>query len=104
MTRRELRENVFNMLFRVEFHDEGEMTGQLGMMEDEVENIKEEDAASDLASPSGETVSCNGGHSHLKNDNRHNQNKAVPKFQQILRAHYKTCFILRKADLVGDEL
>ena len=45
MTRRELRENVFKMLFRVEFHEEGEMTGQLGMMEDEVENIKEEDAA-----------------------------------------------------------
>ena len=44
MTRRELRENVFKMLFRVEFHEEGEMTGQLGMMEDEVENIKEEDA------------------------------------------------------------
>ena len=45
MTRRELRENVFKMLFRVEFHEEGEMTGQLGLMEDEVENIKEEDVA-----------------------------------------------------------
>lgn len=45
MTRRELRENVFKMLFRVEFHEEGEMTGQLGMMDDELENIKEEDAA-----------------------------------------------------------
>ena len=45
MTRRELRENVFKMLFRVEFHEEGEMVGQLGMIEDEVENIKEEDAA-----------------------------------------------------------
>lgn len=45
MTRRELRENVFKMLFRVEFHEEGEMPGQLGMMDDELENIKEEDAA-----------------------------------------------------------
>ena len=45
MTRRELRENVFKMLFRVEFHEENEMTGQLGMMDDEIENIKEEDVA-----------------------------------------------------------
>ena len=45
MTRRELRENVFKMLFRVEFHEEGEMSGQLGMMDDELENIKEEDIA-----------------------------------------------------------
>ena len=45
MTRRELRENVFKMLFRVEFHEEGEMPEQLGMMDDELENIKEEDAA-----------------------------------------------------------
>lgn len=45
MTRRELRENVFKMLFRVEFHEEGEMPDQLGMMDDELENIKEEDAA-----------------------------------------------------------
>ena len=45
MTRRELRENVFKMLFRVEFHEEGEMTEQLGMMDDEFENIKDEDVA-----------------------------------------------------------
>lgn len=45
MTRRELRENVFKMLFRVEFHEGDEMAGQLGMMDEEVENIKEEDAA-----------------------------------------------------------
>lgn len=45
MTRRELRENVFKMLFRVEFHEEGEMSGQLGMMDEELENIKEEDSA-----------------------------------------------------------
>jgi N utilization substance protein B len=45
MTRRELRENVFKMLFRVEFHEENEMAGQLGMLDDEFENIKEEDFA-----------------------------------------------------------
>ena len=43
MTRRELRENVFSMLFRVEFHEEGEMTEQLGLLEEELENIKSED-------------------------------------------------------------
>ena len=45
MKRRELRENVFKMLFRVEFHEENEMAGQLGMLDDEFENIKEEDFA-----------------------------------------------------------
>ena len=45
MTRRELRENVFKMLFRVEFHEENQMAGQLGMLDDEFENIKEEDFA-----------------------------------------------------------
>ena len=45
MTRRELRENVFKMLFRVEFHEENEMAGQIGMLDDELENIKEADAA-----------------------------------------------------------
>lgn len=46
MTRRELRENVFKMLFRVEFHEEGEMCEQLeDLMDDELENIKEEDVA-----------------------------------------------------------
>lgn len=43
MTRRELRENVFMMLFRVEFHEEGEMTEQLGLLEEELENVKAED-------------------------------------------------------------
>lgn len=45
MTRRELRENVFKMLFRVEFHEEGEMTEQLGLYEEEVEDMREEDSA-----------------------------------------------------------
>lgn len=43
MTRRELRENVFKMLFRVEFHEEGEMTEQLTLLDEELENIKEDD-------------------------------------------------------------
>ena len=45
MTRRELRENVFKMLFRVEFHEETEMTEQLDLFGEEVENITEEDSA-----------------------------------------------------------
>ena len=44
MTRRELRENVFKMLFRVEFHEEGEMPEQLNLVDDEFENVKEADA------------------------------------------------------------
>ena len=45
MTRRELRENVFKMLFRVEFHEEGAMPEQMELLDDELDNIKEEDAA-----------------------------------------------------------
>lgn len=44
MTRRELRENVFKMLFRVEFHEEGEMPEQLNLVDDEFENVKEADS------------------------------------------------------------
>lgn len=44
MTRRELRENVFKMLFRVEFHEDGGMSEQLALLGDDLENIKEEDA------------------------------------------------------------
>ena len=43
MTRRELRENVFMMLFRVEFHEEGEITEQLNLLKEELEDIKAED-------------------------------------------------------------
>lgn len=45
MTRSKLRENVFMMLFRVEFHDEAEMTEQLVLFEDELENLNEKDSA-----------------------------------------------------------
>lgn len=43
MTRRELRENVFMMLFRVEFHEEGAMTEQLGLLEEDLVDVKPED-------------------------------------------------------------
>lgn len=45
MTRRELRENVFKMLFRVEFHEEAELTEQLELLSSELENVTEEDSA-----------------------------------------------------------
>ena len=45
MTRRELRENVFKMLFRVEFHEEAELTEQLELLSNELENVTEEDSA-----------------------------------------------------------
>ncbi len=43
MSRREIRENVFKMLFRVEFHDEEDMKEQLGMFEEELAHLNEED-------------------------------------------------------------
>jgi N utilization substance protein B len=43
MTRRELRENMFKMLFRVEFHNQDEIPEQLGLFEEELEHIKESD-------------------------------------------------------------
>jgi N utilization substance protein B len=45
MTRRKLRENMFRMLFRVEFHDEDEMKEQFGLFEEELEDVSEEDQA-----------------------------------------------------------
>ena len=43
MSRREIRENVFKMLFRVEFHDEEDMNEQLSMFEEELAHSNEED-------------------------------------------------------------
>ncbi len=43
MSRREIRENVFKLLFRVEFHDNDEMQEQFDMIEDELGNISEAD-------------------------------------------------------------
>lgn len=45
MTRRELRENIFKMLFRVEFHNEEEIPEQLALFEEEIAGLKEEDKA-----------------------------------------------------------
>ncbi len=38
MTRSKIRENVFKMLFRVEFHDADELFEQLELLNDELEN------------------------------------------------------------------
>ena len=43
MTRRQLRENIFKMLFRVEFHDDKELPEQLILFEDELEPISEDE-------------------------------------------------------------
>lgn len=45
MTRRELRENIFKMLFRVEFHNEEEIPEQLALFEEEIAGLNEEDKA-----------------------------------------------------------
>ena len=42
MTRRELRESVFKMLFRVDFYEQGELTEQLKLFTEELENLKEQ--------------------------------------------------------------
>ena len=44
MTRRQLRERIFKMLFRVEFYDNEENPEQLGAFLDDEEPIAEEDA------------------------------------------------------------
>ena len=43
MTRRELREQVFLMLFRVEFHDASEMNEQLSLYSEQLEGCSEKD-------------------------------------------------------------
>lgn len=43
MTRRALRENIFKMLFRVEFHEANEMRDQLALFEEQLEGLKEAD-------------------------------------------------------------
>ena len=43
MTRREIRENVFMMLFRIEFHDQTDMDEQISLFEEELAALKEED-------------------------------------------------------------
>ena len=43
MTRREIRENIFKMLFRIEFHEKGEMPEQFSMYEEELSRADEEE-------------------------------------------------------------
>jgi N utilization substance protein B len=43
MTRRKLRENVFKMLFRAEFHEREDMEEQIALFEDETEQMNEDD-------------------------------------------------------------
>ena len=43
MSRREIRENVFKMLFRVEFHEQEEMNEQLVLFGEELDALKEAD-------------------------------------------------------------
>ena len=43
MTRREIRENVCKMLFRVEFHEQEEMNEQLVLFGEELDALKEAD-------------------------------------------------------------
>ncbi|MBO5259053.1 MAG: transcription antitermination factor NusB [Agathobacter sp.] len=43
MTRREIRENVFKMLFRAEFHEAEEMTEQVSLFEEELSEAKEDE-------------------------------------------------------------
>lgn len=43
MTRREIREQVFKMLFRVEFYNQEEMSEQIALCEDDACSWKEKD-------------------------------------------------------------
>ena len=45
MTRRALREQVFLMLFRVEFHDAEELNEQIALYKEQLEECSEEDCA-----------------------------------------------------------
>ena len=43
MTRSKIRENVFKMLFRVEFHDKSELAEQMELLNDELTNPTDEE-------------------------------------------------------------
>lgn len=45
MTRSKIRENIFKMLFRVEFHDAQELTEQLELLNDELGNPSDSERA-----------------------------------------------------------
>lgn len=44
MSRRKIREQIFKILFRIEFHNPEELDEQLGLCLAEIEDLKEEDA------------------------------------------------------------
>jgi transcription antitermination protein NusB len=44
MTRRELREHTFRMLFHIEFHEESEMEEQFGLYKDVMASLNDEEA------------------------------------------------------------
>ena len=43
MTRREIRENVFKMLFRAEFHEVEDMKEQVALFDEELSDVKEDE-------------------------------------------------------------
>ena len=43
MTRSKIRENVFKMLFRVEFHDKSELAEQMELLNDELTSPTDEE-------------------------------------------------------------
>lgn len=45
MTRRELREHLFKMLYRKDFHESSELNEQVGFYVEDIENTKESDIA-----------------------------------------------------------
>ncbi len=49
MTRRQIRETIFKVIFRVEFHEREELPGQLDFLKDELEGRPESDGAWELA-------------------------------------------------------
>ena len=45
MTRREIREHLFKMLYRKDFHESSELSEQIGFYMEDIENTKESDIA-----------------------------------------------------------
>ena len=52
MTRREIRENLYAMLFQINFHDEDELQEQIGMYIEDIEKASEKNRA-ELKIPAG---------------------------------------------------
>ncbi len=45
MTRRQIRETIFKMIFRAEFHDRAEMPEQMELLEEDLEELDEDSRA-----------------------------------------------------------